>query len=275
MSPDKKDLEAIFRDPRGYLETLKISHKAIVRVLGPLENQPGGESRVYEVVTSKGLGVIRIDFAQVLKDRLIAIVLQSYLGRFGITPEIYGLLEGDELHSMIGSRPALSGIRSPWVEKPKAPAFSAILMSRVVDGWNILQPERNGQIPKHAARWEAESILLQIGFIQDTLTSLGIQIIDPQYLISRQGQVKIIDLDHWVFIDSKDRYWAYHGLADYRFDTWVDHPKNLRHMNDFTRRVRAALKGLAVANAGSPSPPEGGEGRVRGKAAALTPTLSR
>jgi hypothetical protein len=241
-TPAKEELEALLKEGAARLNALRLPPEKILKVLGPLENQPGGESRVFRVEWTGGEGVLRIDFSQVLRDRAVMILLQSYLGRFGLAPEVLGLLEGAELKALLSAHPAFSGLRSPWSHIPDAPPWSAMLMGVVEDGWNILQPERSSAAPSHAASWDRAGILGQVAAIQDAVTRLDIQIVDPQFLVSKRGRVWMIDLEDWYFIDSQGAYWAYDGKAPRRLDVWVDR-KNIK--NDFLPQVRAALEKLA------------------------------
>ena len=221
------------------IERMRLSRSGITKVLGPLENQPGGESRVFRVETHRGECALRLDFAQVLKDRAVAILIQDYLSRFGCTAKISGLFEGEVLKEFLNEHGSID-FRSPWSHMSNAPAYSAILMEIIVDGWNILQPERSRHRPGFHVHWDRSKIIAEVERVQNLATAIGVQIVDPQFLISSSGEVKIIDLDHWYAIARNGEYWGYHGLHTQRLKEWVPSRSAIR--NDFVQKVSDALK---------------------------------
>jgi hypothetical protein len=235
----KADLEAILNDIDGQLQALQLSHREVLRVGDLLENQPGCESRVIRVDTGFGPGVARVNFAQFSRYTAVPILIQYYLGKFGFAPRVFGLIDGSDLRALVGSHEKLTSLRSPWPDQPEAPPCSVLLMEAVEDGWNILQPDRSRGQPLHRQRWNGEDILGQVEAIQNAATQLGIVIVDPQFLISRDGQVKIIDLDHCFVVDREGRYWGYEGHYREPLASWLK-LENIK--NQFVDQMRAALQ---------------------------------
>ena len=238
----QQEFEAILATLPLAMETLLLSHREVLAINDPIENQPGCESRVFKIQTTKGQKAARINFAQVSRDLAVPILIQSYLAKSGFAPEILGLIEGKELSQLKSINTAFANIQSPWPEIATAPPWSVLVMDLVEDGWNILQPERSKGSPPHFALWDQESILRQVRAIQTLATEVGIRIIDPQFLISKQGDVKLIDLDHCFFVDSNDHFWGYAGKYDEPLPAWLPQ-KELN--NDFLFEVQKALNACA------------------------------
>ena len=234
----KSDLEDLIQDST-WIRSYEISADTVLRVLEPIENPEGGVARVFRVDTPMGQKALRIDFAHAVGNRSIGFILHIFLSRAGITPKMHGYLDGESLTLLMRSHSSLATIRTPWPEYPNAAPISAQILDIVPDGWNVLRTQKPSRTPAAIHRWDFDKILWEVRFIQDTLRRLDIQLLDPQFLICSEGSVQLIDLEHCLFIDSQENYWAYAGLETARYKEWVSHRREIR--NDYTQAVLSEL----------------------------------
>lgn len=239
MIPRKEDLESLFNDLPNQMAKLRLSSNEILNVLEPLETQPGGESRVFKVRTKDGIKVARINYAQPSKHRNVPILLHTYFARLGIAPGFLGTIDDEELTAFIKTYGKKVDLRSPWQDLRDCPPLSILLIDFVEGAWNLAQPERANGKPPHFELWDKDFILKQIYEIEQTMTSLDIQIVDPQFLVSKNSEVKIIDIDHSFFIDSAGSYWGYAGKYDSPLKCW--HPK-AEIKNEFFLKAKTILE---------------------------------
>ncbi len=215
-----------------------------VRVL--YEPEPGGSSRVVILDTDRGEMVGKISYVRTVGSRMVPWILQDEASRAGVAPAIHKIVEGETLRALFREHPLLAGLPSPWPAYPDSPPMSLIVMEVVRDGFSFMQWERS---KRSLDRYPPAALPLwtrRLREIEAYLNRCNVQVVDAQFLIQPDGNVAVIDLDHYTFTDAHGRRWVYNGVTDYPdLDYWKV-PTPTEKLNDLTPSIQV-LEALFAA----------------------------
>jgi hypothetical protein len=111
-------------------------------------------------------------------------------------------------------------------------------MDVVHDGFSFMQWRRS-QRPLDA--YPASSLpawTARLRAIEDFLNRHNVQMVDEQFLIQPDGNVTVIDFDHYTFVDSQRRRWAYTGITNYPDLDYWKRPAPTAKLNDVGPNIR-------------------------------------
>jgi hypothetical protein len=234
-------LEAALQRGHARIRELQEAPLAIVAVRRLYESEPGGTARVLLVDTDRGEMIAKVSYVRTAGNRMVPWILQDHASRGGFAPAIHKVIEGGALARLYRDDPLLAGLRSPWADAPDSPPLSMVVMDVVRDGFSFMQWTRSGRSlegypPSLVPVWTA-----RLHAIEDFLNRHNVQMVDEQFLIQPDGNVAVIDFDHYTFVDSQRRRWAYTGVTTYPdLDYWRV-PTPDAKLNDVESNVRVLL----------------------------------
>lgn len=239
---------ALERGPER-IRALERAPLAIRGVRRLYEAEPGGTARVLLVDTDRGEMIAKVSYVRTAGSRMVPWILQDEASRAGFAPALHKIVEGEALAAVYRAHPVLAALTSPWPGSPDSPPISMVLMDVVRDGFSFLQWQRSKRSldAYPAASLPAWSTRLRA--IEAYLNRHNVQMVDEQFLIQPDGSVVVIDFDHYTFVDTRGRRWAYGGVTDYPdLDFWRT-PAPTVKLNDVAPSI-AVLRGLLVRPGG-------------------------
>lgn len=214
------------------------------------ESEPGGSARVVLVDTSRGTLIGKISYVRTVSSRMVPWILQDEVSRAGFAPALHKIVEGQALATLFRNDRLLRRLKSPWRENPDSPPVSMVVMDVATDGFSFMQWERSGRSlaayrPSALPAWTH-----RLKEIEAYLNRANLQMVDEQFLIQPNGDVVVVDFDHYTFVDSRNRRWAYAGVTGYPDLDYWRMPSPTRKLNDVTPNLRI-LRSLPL---GDPRP---------------------
>lgn len=206
------------------------------------EGEPGGTARVLLVDTDQGEKLAKVSYVRTVASRMVPWILQDEASRAGIAPALHKIIEGEDLAALVRGHTIFHGLTSPWTHSPQSPPISMVVMDIVRDGFSFLQWERSrrslgGYSPALVPIWADH-----LRRIEAYMNRHNIQMADEQFLIQPDGNVMVIDFDHYTFVDSRSRRWAYKSVTDYPDVDYWRVPSSDAKLNDIEPTVRKLAK---------------------------------
>lgn len=248
-----RTLEAALEHAPDRIRDLQNAPLRILSVKTPYDGEPGGSARVVIVETDHGTKLAKISYVRTVESRMVPWILQDEASRAGIAPAIYKIIEGDALVSLFAEHAVLRSLTSPWTHSPQSPPVSMVVMDLVPDGFNFMQRSRS---TRELDRYPAALLPVWtrcLEAIESYLNRHNVQMADEQFLIQPDGNVMVIDFDHYTFTDSQGRRWAYRGITDYPDVDYWKVPSPAVKLNDLTPNVRALREAVAPTTPPAPS----------------------
>jgi hypothetical protein len=222
---------------------------APVRVLAVkrlYEGEPGGTARVVLLDTDRGEKIGKLSYVRTVSDRVVPWILQDHASRAGLAPALHKIIEGPALAALLSEQPLLAQLRSPWPHLPESRPISLVLMDVVHDGFSFLQHARSRRSLERYPPAMVPSWARRLGDIEAYFNRHNVQLCDEQFLIQPVGGLMVIDFDHYTFVDSRNRRWAYKGVTDYPDVEYWKTPTPAAKLNDVSPIV-AKLHALYTA----------------------------
>ncbi|MFZ2955593.1 MAG: hypothetical protein WA705_01675 [Candidatus Ozemobacteraceae bacterium] len=182
--PNKVALWEILKNPQSNIGLLSYDSSRIRRVIKSPKTTGGSQNAGIAVVESEaGRFVLKIYGKRRRFSKLqYSILIQWYLGKFGICPKISGILQNDQMNEL-QRRGLLPG---------DLEASFGVLMELVPGAWNFT---REKEVPKEAKSWDHRRNSDYMYSLRPLTEKLGIIAHDPQFLVSDGGKVYYSDLD--------------------------------------------------------------------------------
>jgi hypothetical protein len=132
------------------------------------------------------------------EDLAMSLVLNQYLGELGLAPKLYGYVPREQTAKILSEKLGRDSTDG---------SFSFAILMEVIDGaWQF---KRDNYVPQELKTWDLTALVERIMFFQRTLDALRIKANDIQYLISRSGEIYLIDCDHFNWISPQNELWGY------------------------------------------------------------------
>jgi hypothetical protein len=210
-----RTIEAALERGHERIRELQDAPLAILAVRRLYEGEPGGTARVLLVDTDRGEMIAKVSYVRTVRSRMVPWILQDEASRAGFAPAIHKIVEGDDLAALYRRDPLLAGLRSPWAHSPDSPPISMVVMDVVHDGFSFMQWKRSQRVLDRYPAALLPAWTARLRAIEDYLNRHNVQMVDEQFLIQPDGNVVVIDFDHYTFVDSQNRRWAYTGVTSY------------------------------------------------------------
>jgi hypothetical protein len=190
------------------------------------------------VDTDRGEMIAKVSYVRKAGSRMVPWILQDEASRAGLAPAIHKIVEGDDLASLYRQHAVLAGLTSPWAHSPDSPPISMVVMDVARSGFSFMQWARSKRSLDEYPGTALPAWIARLHAIEDYLNRHNVQMVDEQFLIQPDGNVVVIDFDHYTFVDSRSRRWAYNGLTDYPdLDYWRT-PTPAVKLNDVEPNIR-------------------------------------
>lgn len=238
-----RSMEAALERGHDRIRELRHAPPAILGVRKLYEAEPGGTARVLLVDTDRGEMIAKVSYVRSAGSRMVGWILQDEASREGIAPAIHGIVEGDALAALYREHRGLAQLRSPWTHSPDSPPISMVLMDVVRDGFSFMQWQRSQRVLDDYPVTSLPAWSARLRTIEAYLNRHNVQMVDEQFLIQPDGRAVAIDFDHYTFVDTRGRRWAYSGVTTYPdLDFWR-WPAPDHKLNDVEPNLRV-LRGL-------------------------------
>lgn len=196
---------------RGQRSTLEVQMKNAIHELRKLlvsANEVTATGRylgvgvvgtVFEVSTPEGPMALKLYLNGSMTHFARAILLQRYLGLYGVAPKVKGVLSRAQLKKLLAAHPALGGRISSRVVKLG-------LLMEIADGHSVKQVTPASAVENG---WSYENVVKQIESIEHLLGNLRIVPDDGQVMISPSGRVLLHDLDFYKWVSDDNRLFSF------------------------------------------------------------------
>jgi hypothetical protein len=238
-----RTLEAALERGPERIHELQRAPLTIVAVRKLYEAEPGGTARVLLVDTDRGEMIAKISYVRKAASRMVPWILQDEASRAGFAPAIHRIIEGDALTALYREHAALAELTSPWAHSPDSPPISMVVMDVVHDGFSFMQWKRSRRSLDAYSATSLPAWSTRLHAIEAYLNRHNVQMVDEQFLIQPDGNVVVIDFDHYTFVDSQGRRWAYAGVTTYPDLDYWRRPSPAAKLNDVEPNIRV-LRGL-------------------------------
>lgn len=202
------------------------------------EGERGGTARVLVVETDRGRKLAKVSFVRTVSSRMVPWILQDEASRAGIAPALHKIVEGDQLVALRRAHPVLRDLVSPWAHAPDSPPISMVVMDLVEHGFSFMQRGRSHRSLEAYPAAALQAWTVRLEEIERYLNRHNVQMADEQFLIQPDGGVMAIDFDHYTFVDTRSRRWAYVGVTDYPDVDYWKTPSPTTPLNDLRPNIR-------------------------------------
>ncbi len=238
-----RTLEAALERGHERIRALQRAPLTIVAVRKLYEAEAGGTARVLLVDTDRGEMIAKVSYVRTADSRMVPWILQDEASRERFAPAIHQIVEGEALTALYREHAVLAGLRSPWTDAPDSPPLSMVVMDVVRDGFSFMQWKRSHRSLDAYSASSVPAWSTRLRAIEAYLNRHNVQMVDEQFLIQPDGNVVVIDFDHYTFVDTRGRRWAYAGVTGYPDLHYWRRPSPAAKLNDVEPNIRV-LRGL-------------------------------
>ncbi len=240
LGADLGSIRALERSMERADDRVRELQQAALQVLAVkrlYEGEAGGTARVVIMDTDQGEKLAKISYVRTVSNRVVPWILQDEASRAGLAPALHKIIEGPQLTTLFREQPVLRDLTSPWSHSPQSSPISMVVMDVVHDGFSFLQWARS---KRKLDRYSARMLPLwteRLAVIEAFLNRHNIQMADEQFLIQPDGGLMAIDFDHYTFVDTRNRRWAYKGVTDYPDVAYWKTPTPDAKLNDLASAI--------------------------------------
>lgn len=191
-SPNRIELWQIMRNADANIQKLYLPGTVVEKILSSPNTAGGSQNAGIAIIQCNG-GERVLKFYSPDKDlskMKFSLLIQWYLGKFGICPKVDGIFTNTEI-LFLQEKGLLPG---------NLKASFAVIMEKISNPWNF---NRGKEAPPEAKDWNHSANVDFMYSLIPLTERLGIIANDPQFLVSKEGRVYYFDLDMVWFVTPK------------------------------------------------------------------------
>lgn len=204
VEPDLGTLQLRIQHRLERLERLRKDADFVTSVDKSLKRHDHDGAMTWDVLlveTQAGRMALKVYKSEHSEDGLaMSLVLNEYLGEFGMAPRLHGYLPQSQVAEILGA---------PMESENGTTPFSFGILMEVIEGaWNFKR-DAFIYVPPQLDSWDQEAMIERLRLFWRTLDRLRIKANDTQYFVSGDGQVYLADFDHFNWISLENELWGY------------------------------------------------------------------